>query len=254
MKRARREVVLKSPREIEIMREANVHAAEILECMARAVVPGATTWDLDHIARTELKRRGVKSPFLGYHGYPATVCTSVNEEIVHGIPSKARVLCEGDIVGIDFGVICKGYVGDLARTVPCGKVSAEAERLLRVTRECLERAIAVCTPAFRLSDIARAIQTHAEENGYSVVRDFVGHGIGTQMHEDPQVPNYYDGPKPRLSPGLVIAIEPMVNQGTYEAEVLSDGWTAVTRDRKLSAHFEHSVAITQGEPIVLSRI
>ncbi len=253
MKRGRREIVLKSPREIQIMREANLHAAEILDLMVEAVKPGATTWDLDRIARAELKRRDCTSPFLGYHGYPATVCTSVNEEIVHGIPSKARVLEEGDIVGIDFGTVYHGYVGDLARTVPVGKVSAEAERLMLVTRECLERAIAVCTPAFRLSDIGKAIQTHAEESGYSVVREFVGHGIGTHMHEDPQVPNYYDGPKPRLRPGLVIAIEPMVNAGTWESEVLADGWTAVTRDRKLSAHFEHSVAITEGEPIVLSR-
>jgi methionyl aminopeptidase len=236
------------------MREANVHVAEIIELMAAAVVPGATTWDLDHIARAELKRRGLGSPFLGYHGYPAVVCTSVNEEIVHGIPSKARVLHEGDIVGIDFGAIFQGYVGDAARTIPVGKVSAETQKLLDVTRECLERAIAVCTPAFRLSDIGKAIQMHAEGNGFSVVRDFVGHGIGTHMHEDPQVPNYYDGPKPRLRPGLVIAIEPMVNAGTYEVEVLADGWTAVTRDRRFSAHFEHSVAITEDQPIVLSRV
>lgn len=254
MKRNRREVVLKSPREIEIMRVANRHTAEILALMCEAAVPGASTLDLDQIARAELKKRGLKSPFLGYHGYPAVVCTSINEEIVHGIPRKERVLAEGDIIGIDFGVIHEGYVGDCARTVTVGKVSPEAQKLVDVTREALERAIGVCTPANRLSDIGRVVQAHAEANGFSVVRDFVGHGIGMQMHEDPQVPNYYDGPKQRLRPGLVIAIEPMLNAGTYEVVVLEDNWTAVTRDRRLSAHFEHSIAITEGDPIVLSRL
>jgi methionyl aminopeptidase len=254
MKRSRREVVLKSPREIEIMREANQHVAEILELMCRAVAPGVSTWDLDQIGRTEIKKRGVTSAFLGYHGYPAVVCTSVNEEIVHGIPRKDKVLRDGDIIGIDFGVVHKGYVGDSARTVGVGTISVEAQRLIDVTRESLERAIAVCTPDHRLSDIGQTVQVFAEEHGYSVVRDFVGHGIGTQMHEDPQVPNYYDGPKPRLRPGLVIAIEPMLNVGTFEVEVLDDGWTARTRDRKLSAHFEHSVAITEDGPSVLSRL
>ncbi len=254
MKRRRREVVLKSPREIEIMREANQHVAEILELMCDAVAPGISTWDLDQIARREIKARGVASPFLGYHGYPAVVCTSVNEEIVHGIPRKDRVLAEGDIIGIDFGIVCKGYVGDAARTVAVGKISEPAQKLIDATRKSLELAIGVCTPAYRLSDIGRTVQTYAEECGYSVVRDFVGHGIGTQMHEDPQVPNYYDGPKPRLRPGLVIAIEPMLNAGTHEVVVLEDGWTAVTRDKKLSAHFEHSIAITEGDPIVLSRL
>ena len=254
MKRSRREIVLKSPREIEIMRAANRHTAEILELMCEAVAPGVSTWDLDQIARAELKKRGLKSPFLGYHGYPAVVCTSINEEIVHGIPRKDRVLAEGDIIGIDFGVIYESYVGDSARTVPVGEVGPEAQKLMDVTREALERAIAVCTPEYRLSDIGKAVQEHAEASGFSVVRDFVGHGIGTQMHEDPQVPNYYDGPKPRLRPGLVIAIEPMINAGTFEVQVLEDGWTAVTRDRKLSAHFEHSVAITESDPVVLSRL
>jgi methionyl aminopeptidase len=254
MKRTRREVVLKSPREIETMREANVHVAEILELMCQAVKPGVTTWDLDLIARAEIKKRGVTSAFLGYHGYPAVVCTSVNEEIVHGIPRKDKVLHEGDIIGVDFGVVHKGYVGDSARTIGVGAISPEAQRLIDVTQGSLERAIAVCTPDHRLSDIGKTVQTFAEESGYSVVRDFVGHGIGTQMHEDPQVPNYYDGPKPRLRPGLVIAIEPMLNLGTPEVVVLEDGWTARTRDRKLSAHFEHSIAITEREPFVLSRL
>jgi len=250
MKRSRREIVLKSPREVELMRVANVHVAEILELMCQAAKPGASTWDLDQLARTELKKRGLKSPFLGYHGYPAVVCTSINEEIVHGIPRKDRVLRDGDIIGIDFGVIYESYVGDSARTIAVGAISPDAQHLIDITRESLERAIRVCTPDHRLSDIGRVVQDCAEGAGMSVVRDFVG----TQMHEDPQVPNYYDGPKPRLRPGLVIAIEPMVNQGTHEVLVLDDGWTAITRDHKLSAHFEHSVAITEGEPIVLSRI
>jgi len=254
MKRSRREIVLKSPREIELMRVANVHVAEILELMCQAAKPGASTWDLDQIARAELKKRGLKSPFLGYHGYPAVVCTSINEEIVHGIPRKDRVLRDGDIIGIDFGVIHESYVGDSARTIAVGAVTPRAQKLIDVTREALERAIGLCTPDHRLSDIGKAVQDYAEGNGLSVVRDFVGHGIGTQMHEDPQVPNYYDGPKPRLRPGLVIAIEPMLNLGTHEVLVLDDGWTAITRDHELSAHFEHSVAITEGEPVVLSRI
>ena len=247
-------VVLKSPREIEIMGEANRHTAEILDLMCRAVEPGISTFDLDAIARQEIKRRRVKSPFLGYRGYPAVVCTSVNNEIVHGIPSRKKVLKEGDIIGIDFGITVSGYVGDSARTVPVGAVSPEAQKLVDVTAACLEAAIAVCTPAHRLSDIGRAVQTMAERMGYGVVRDFVGHGIGTAMHEDPQVPNYYDGPKPRLRPGLVIAIEPMVNAGGPGVRMLDDGWTAVTRDGSLSAHFEHTVAITEGAPKVLSRL
>jgi methionyl aminopeptidase len=247
-------IVLKSPREIKIMREANQHVAEILKMMCDAVEPGITTWDLDQIARKEIARRKVKSAFLGYRGYPATICASVNEEIVHGIPRKDKVLKAGDIIGIDFGVVHGGYVGDSARTVPVGPVSPEAQQLIDVTRESLERAIAVCTPENRLSDIGRIVQDYAESHGFSVVRDFVGHGIGTQMHEDPQVLNYYDGPKPRLRPGLVIAIEPMVNVGSPEVEVLADGWTAITKDHKWSAHFEHSIAITDGEPIVLSRL
>jgi len=250
----RRSVVLKSPREIEIMREANRHVAEILELMCAAAVPGASTWDLDQIARRELKARKVESPFLGYHGYPATVCASVNEEIVHGIPRKDKILADGDIIGIDFGVTYKGYVGDSARTIHVGNgPDPEAVKLVQITKQCLDDAIAVCTPEHRLSDIGRVVQTLAEAHGYGVVREFVGHGIGTRMHEDPQVPNYYDGPKKRLRPGLVIAIEPMLNLGSHEVRVLADGWTAVTKDGRWSAHFEDSIAITDGDPIVLSR-
>ncbi len=254
MAREKRGIVLKSTRELEFMRAANVQTAEVLDLMCKAVAPGVTTWDLDQIARREVKARGIKSAFLGYHGFPAMLCASVNEEIVHGIPNQRRVLKEGDIVSLDFGTFVDGYCGDTARTVGVGKIHPEAQRLLDVTSECLERAIKVCRADQRLSDIAIAVQTFAEDNGFSVVRDFVGHGIGTAMHEDPQVPNYYDGPRPRMKPGLVIAIEPMINMGTHEVEVLTDGWTAVTRDRKLSAHFEHSIGITDGDPIVLSRL
>jgi methionyl aminopeptidase len=247
-------VVLKSPREIELMRTANRHVAEIIQLMIEAVAPGVSTWDLDQIGRRELDKRGLKSPFLGYHGYPAVLCASVNEEIVHGIPRKDKLLAEGDIIGIDFGVIYEGYVGDSARTVPVGKASSEAMRLIDVTRRALDAAVAVCTPEHRLSDIGAAVQNMAEDAGLGIVREFVGHGIGTRMHEEPQVPNYYDGPKPRLRPGLVIAIEPMLNLGTHEVRVLDDGWTAVTRDGKWSAHFEDSIAITERGPVVLSRL
>jgi methionyl aminopeptidase len=254
MSRSRHSVVLKSAREVEVMRESNRHTAEILRLMAESVRPGVTTWDLDQIARVEIKKRGVASAFLGYRGYPATLCASVNEEIIHGIPRRDKVLKEGDIIGLDFGSIYQGYVGDCACTVAVGRVNASAQRLMDVTEECLRRAIEVCTPVHRLSDISKAIQDYAESQGYSVVREFVGHGIGTAMHEEPQVPNYYDGPRMRLRSGMVLAIEPMVNEGACATEVLADGWTAITKDHELSAHFEHSVAITDQGPIVLSQI
>ncbi len=247
-------IILKSRREIDKMRQANAHVAEILALMREAVAPGISTWDLDEIARREIARRPVRSAFLGYHGYPAVICASVNEEIVHGIPRRDKRLERGDIIGLDFGVSFEGYVGDSALTVAVGEADAASERLIEVTRASLERAIEVCTPAHRLSDIGQAVQTVAEEAGLGIVRDFVGHGIGTRMHEDPQVPNYYDGPKPRLRPGLVIAVEPMLNLGGHQVRVLDDGWTAVTRDGQRSAHFEHSIAILEDGPWVLSRI
>ena len=247
-------VVLKSPREINLMRRVNVHVAEILAIMCEAVAPGISTWDLDQIARREIARRPVKSAFLGYRGYPAVVCVSINEEIVHGIPRKNKIARDGDVISIDFGVSCEGFVGDSARTMAVGKITEEAQQLIDVTRECLDKAIAVCRPENRLSDIGRVVQNHAESFGYGVVRDFVGHGIGVEMHEDPQVLNYYDGPKPRLKPGLVIAVEPMVNMGGPGVKMLSDGWTAVTQDGRWSAHFEDSIAITDGDPWVLSRL
>ena len=247
-------IILKSRREIDKMRQANAHVAEILALMCEAVAPGISTWDLDQIARREIARRPVKSAFLGYRGYPATICASVNEEIVHGIPRRDKVLAAGDIIGLDFGVSFEGYVGDSAVTVAVGEVDAESRRLVEVTRQSLERAIEVCTPAHRLSDIGQAVQEVAEAASLGIVRDFVGHGIGTRMHEDPQVPNYYDGPKPRLRVGLVIAVEPMLNLGDHQVRVLDDGWTAVTRDGRRSAHFEHSIAIMEDGPWVLSRL
>jgi methionyl aminopeptidase len=192
---------------------------------------------------------------MGYHGFVGNICASINEEVVHGIPSRQRVLHEGDIIGIDFGVVHRGFVGDSAITVAVGAVSTTAQRLMQATQEALEAALKVCTPDHYIADIGRAIQAVVEPRGFSVVRNFVGHGVGTRMHEDPQVPHFFTGKSgPRLRPGLVIAIEPMINEGVFDVEVLSDGWTAVTKDRKLSAHFEHSVAITKDGPYVLSRL
>ena len=247
-------IYLKTPDEIRRLRDANLVVAQILDAVAAACQPGATTWDLDQIAQREIARHKVTSAFLGYHGYPAVLCTSVNEVVVHGIPRKDVVLAEGDIVGLDFGCYKDGYCGDSARTVAVGKVSTEARKLMEITKEALERAIAKMTPGNRLQDVGWAVQELVEENGFSVVRTFVGHGIGKSMHEDPPVPNF--GPPGRglrLKPGLVLALEPMVNAGTHEVEVLADRWTAVTKDRRLSAHFEHSVAVTEQGPLVLSR-
>ncbi len=249
-------IVLKSKDELAIMREANLHVYEILNLLEAAAVPGASTWDLDKIAEDELKKRGLRSPFLGYAQppYPAVLCTSVNEVVVHGIPSKQVKLRDGDIIGIDFGVIHRGYVGDSARTVGVGKIAAEHQKLIDVTKEALERGIKASIPGARVRDIGAEVQGYVESFGYGIVRDFVGHGIGTRMHEEPQVPNYFSkDATTRLKPGLVIAIEPMVNMGTYEIKTLADGWTAVTRDGRRSAHFEHSIAVTEDGPVVLSR-
>lgn len=245
--------VQKSWRELEAMARANRIVVETLDALEAAAVPGVTTKEMDRIAREHIERAGARPAFLGYRGYPATLCISVNEEVVHGIPGPRR-LREGDIVGLDLGCIVDGFFGDAARTVAVGRISEEAERLLRVTREALLAGIAQCHPGRRVGDIGHAVQTHAETNGYSVVREFVGHGIGTSLHEEPQVPNYGPpGRRERLVPGMCVAIEPMVNVGRPEVDVLSDGWTAVTRDRSLSAHFEFSVAITPSGPWILSQ-
>jgi len=247
-------IQLKSPAEIAKLREANLIVADVLDTLEAAAKPGLSTWDLNDIAAQRLKQLKGESAFYGYHKYPAVLCTSVNEVVVHGIPRRDVVLKQGDILSIDFGAFKDGWCGDSARTIPIGDVTPAAQALMRVTRESLERAIAACVPGNRLGDIGWAVQSHAEANGYSVVRQFVGHGIGRAMHEEPHVPNYGDAGKGRrLSPGLVIAIEPMVNAGGPEVLVKDDGWTAVTKDGSLSAHFEHSVAITDDGPIVLSK-
>ncbi len=239
-------VVLKSQDEIEKMRLAGQVTREVLELVRSHVKPGATTLDLERVAEARLKELGVKAAFKGYHGYPCALCTSVNNEVVHGIPSKKRVLQEGDIVSVDFGVVIDGFYGDSAITVPVGeKIAPEAEKLLRVTEESLKAGIAVVKPGATLGDIGAAVQGVVEAEGFSVVRDFVGHGIGSHMHEDPQVPNYGEpGHGMKLKAGMVIAIEPMVNVGKPDVRVLKDGWTAVTGDGSMSAHFEHTVAVT----------
>src|SRR5260221_178838 len=244
----------KSAAEIGKLREANLVVADVLDQLEAAAKAGMTTWELNEIADKRLKQLKASPAFLGYHGYPAVLCTSVNEVVVHGIPRKDVVLKEGDLLSIDFGAFKDGWCGDSARTIPIGKVSPAAEALMTATRESLEKAITQCVPGNRLGDIGWAVQSHVEPKGYSVVRQFVGHGIGREMHEEPHVPNYGDAGKGRrLSAGLVVAIEPMINAGTAEVIVKDDGWTAVTKDGSLSAHFEHSVAITDEGPIVLSR-
>jgi methionyl aminopeptidase len=245
---------LKSTSEIAKLREANLIVADVLDLLEGSAKPGMSTWELNELAATRLRQLKAESAFLGYHGYPAVLCTSVNEVVVHGIPRKDVVLKEGDLLSIDFGAFKDGWCGDSARTVPMGQVSEEAAALIAATRESLDRAIEKCVPGNRLGDIGWAVQSHVEPKGYSVVRQFVGHGIGRAMHEEPHVPNYGEAGKgKRLSAGLVVAIEPMVNAGTQEVVIKEDGWTAVTRDGSLSAHFEHSVAITDDGPIVLSR-
>ncbi len=248
-------IFLKSLWEIEKMRRSNAIVAEVLARLRETIKPGITTLELDRLAENLCRKKGAKPAFKGYRGYPFSLCVSINEEVVHGFPSKKRVLKEGDIVSLDFGVLYDGYYGDAAITVPVGEISERAKRLLRVTEEALYKGIEQAVVGKRLGDISSAIQRYVEAHGYSVVRQFVGHGIGRALHEDPQVPNFgKPGRGIKLKEGMVLAIEPMVNEGTYEVEILADGWTAVTKDRKLSAHFEHTVAITQNGPEILSRV
>jgi methionyl aminopeptidase len=238
-------IFYKSPAEIESLDRANAVVLRILDALEKMVAPGVTTLDLDRVSEEMALKAGARPAFKGYRGYTRSLCTSINEEVIHGIPSRKRELKVGDIVSLDFGVQLEGYFGDSARTVPVGAVTPEAEKLLRVTRESLEKGLSAARPGGRLSDIGAAIQLHVESEGFSVVREFVGHGIGTSLHEDPQVPNYgVPGTGPVLREGLVLAVEPMVNQGTPEVRVLSDGWTAVTLDGSLSAHFERCLAVT----------
>lgn len=247
-------IVLRSKREIELLRDAGKIVAETHETLKAHVVAGVTTQELDAIAESTIRKLGGEPAFKGYGGFPASICASVNSEVVHGIPG-VRQLIEGDIISVDIGAIYKGYYGDSAKTHPVGHINDEAARLIDVTRTSFYESLKVCRVGFRLSDIGHTIQTFVESNGYSVVRDLVGHGVGTSMHEDPQIPNYGPPNKgPRLQAGMVLAIEPMVNQGTYHVETLLDNWTVVTVDRKLSAHYEHTLAITENDPIILTSL
>ncbi len=244
--------VQKSRRELETMARACRIVVDTLDALEAAAQPGVSTRELDRIAHDRIVKAGATPAFLGYRGYPASLCISVNEEVVHGIPGP-RKLKAGDIVGLDLGCIVDGFFGDAARTIAIGRISPEAQRLMRVTEECLRAAIEQCHPGHRVGDLGHAVQSHAEENGYSVVREFVGHGIGTSLHEEPQIPNYGPaGRRERLRPGMCLAIEPMVNVGGPEVRLLDDDWTAVTVDGSLSAHFELTVAVTDLGPWILS--
>lgn len=245
-------IILKSPREIAMMREAGRIAAHVHEELAKAIRPGVTTRELDALAEELITKAGAKPTFKGYHGYRASICTSINHEVVHGIPSD-RQLRDGDIIAIDLGVTYRGYIGDSAYTWPVGQVSPEAKRLLEVTQQGLERAIEQCCAGKYLGDLGHAVQTHVESNGFSIVREYVGHGIGANLHEDPQVPNFgQPGTGVQLRAGMVLAIEPMVNTGSHQVKVLADQWTVVTADASYSAHFEHTVAITADGPQILT--
>lgn len=247
-------IILRSQREIDKIRRASLIVAEILELLKEHIQPGVTTWDLNVLSEELALGRDAKPAFKGYHGFPYSLCTSVNEEVVHGMPSKQRQLSEGDIISIDFGVVIDGYYGDAAVTVPVGKIASHAERLCRVAEQSLYEGIKQAVVGNRLSDISHSIQEHVESHGYSVVREFVGHGIGQHLHESPQIPNYGPpGKGVKLKAGMVFAIEPMINLGGAAVEILKDQWTAVTVDRSLSAHFEHTIAITENGPDILSR-
>ena len=247
-------IVCKSPAELERMKAANQVVAEVLAALRDAVKPGVTTGELDALAEAKIRAAGAEPAFKGYHGFPATICASVNQEVIHGIPSP-RALEEGDVVSIDLGAVLDGFYGDSAITVPVGRVHERAAELLQVTEESLHKAIAQVRVGARISDLGEAVQSHVEAHGFSVVREFVGHGIGSRLHEEPQIPNYGPaGRGPRLAEGMVLAIEPMVNMGKPGVRVLSDGWTAVTKDGLLSAHFEHTVAVTVGGPLVLTAL
>jgi methionyl aminopeptidase len=247
-------ILLKTPQEIEALRKANRVVAEVREGLRPLVRAGVTTGELDRAAEELIRSRSAQPAFKGYRGFPKSICVSVNEEVVHGIPGE-RKLADGDVVGIDLGVIVDGFFGDTAFTLAIGKVPAEAARLIRVTEEALYKGIDAAREGNHLHDIGAAVQGHVEAHGFSVVRDFVGHGIGRALHEDPQVPNYgKPGTGPKIQAGLVLAIEPMINLGRPEVRILNDGWTAVTADGKISAHFEHSIAVTKDGPVILSQV
>jgi methionyl aminopeptidase len=248
-------IVIKSKNEIAIMREAGRIVAEVEQVLQEKVKPGVTTADLDALAYAIITQRGATPSFKGYRGFPGSICASINQEVVHGIPSKKRVLNEGDIISIDIGATLKGFVGDGAFTLGVGNVSDSARRLMQVTEAALMVGIAQARAGNHLDDISGAVQDYAEERGFSLVREYVGHGVGRTMHEEPQIPNYrQDKRGPVLKPGMTLAIEPMVNEGRWETRTLRDKWTVVTKDGKLSAHFEHTVAVTEGEPDILTRL
>ncbi len=248
-------VVLKSSRELELMKEACKISAEALMVAGEAVKPGISTKEIDKIAYDLIIKRGAKPNFLHYGGYPATACISINDEVIHGIPKKDRILQEGDIVSIDLGAAKNGYNGDNAATFAVGSCLPEAKRLMDTTRESLYKGIEQAIPGNRIGDIGHAVQEYCEARGYGVVRDFVGHGVGTKLHEDPSVPNFgHAGRGIRLLPGMTLAIEPMINLGTYKVKQLSDGWTVKTADGKLAAHFEHTIAITSNGPVILTKV
>jgi methionyl aminopeptidase len=248
-----RSIVIKTSEEIQLLKEANQIVAETLTMLQSMVEAGVTTWDLDRAAEEKCLKMKAKPAFKGYRGFPGSLCVSINEEVVHGIPSRKRKLKKGDIISIDFGVLFRGFYGDSALTLPVGNVQEEVAKLLGVTEASLEKGIEQAVVGNRVADISKAIQMHVEGNGFSVVRQFVGHGIGSSLHEAPEIPNFYQGERTsRLLPGMVLAIEPMVNMGTYKVKVLRDGWTVITEDRKHSAHFEHSIAVTEMGPMVLS--
>ncbi len=248
-------IVLRTAKEIDLMRKACQISAEALKVAGEAVKPGVTTYEIDQIAYRYIKKQGAEPNFLNLYGFPATACISINDEVIHGIPSKKRVLMEGDIVSIDLGAKVDGYNGDNAATFAVGSISSEAKRLCDTTQESLYKAIEQAIAGNRIGDIGYAVQSYCEERGFSVVREYTGHGVGTKLHEDPSVPNYgTPGRGQRLLPGMIIAIEPMINQGTKAIKCLPDGWTVKTLDGKLSAHFEHTIAITKGEPIILTKL
>ena len=247
-------IVLKTTRELSLMKEACRISAGALRVAGEAVRPGVSTWEIDRIAYEYIKSQGAEPNFLHLYGFPATACISINDEIIHGIPSKERILKEGDIVSIDLGAKIHGYNGDNAATFACGKVSEQAQRLMDTTKESLYKAIEMAVPGNKIGDIASAVQVYCEQRGYGVVREYTGHGVGRELHEDPSVPNYGKaGRGVRLLPGMTLAIEPMINEGTAAIRQMSDGWTVKTADGKLSAHFEHTVAITNDGPVILTK-
>ena len=246
-------IYIKSKHEIELMNDSGKIAAEAMINVLEAIKPGVTTWELDKIAEDTIRKAGAIPAFKNYGGFPGSICASVNEEVVHGIPSKKRILREGDIISVDLGAIYKGYYSDMARTKGVGKISEEAQQLIKVTRESFFKALKYMEPGYHIQDVGGAVERYAESFGYGVVKDLQGHGIGRGLHEDPGVPNFVTGRRgARLKAGMTIAVEPMINLGTYRIKVLADGWTAVTLDGRHSAHYENTIAVTDGDPIILT--